>query len=97
MNRSRYSVMSSADCRRLLRFALSQVNVASPPGVFAWLEETHPRLHSELLGDIAARLDAAWGRPEFAAVLDDFLYSVSVAIAMFELSGKGDARGASAS
>jgi hypothetical protein len=85
--------MTNSDCRLLLRLALSQINVACPPGLFVWLQEAHPRFHEDLFSVLATRIDLAWEKPQFEAVLHDFLYAVSVAKAMFELSGK-DGRGA---
>jgi hypothetical protein len=83
-------VNSDADCRKALHFAFSQINAAAPAGLFAWLEQRHQQFLHKLLTEGAAKIDNAWGQPQFHATLADFTYAVSVAIAMYQLSRKRD-------
>jgi hypothetical protein len=74
--------MTPTECRRLLRFALSTIDAACPPEMFPWLARTHP----DFLRPLVDRVNLAWARPQFEAVVADFLYAMSAAKAMYELS-----------
>lgn len=76
---------NGADCQRLLRRALSQIDSGCPSGLFVWLENNHPVFYDRYIFSGTEKINAAWGKPEFAAVLQDFLYSVSVAALVYEL------------
>jgi hypothetical protein len=94
-NATRPSPWSDSDCRVALHFALSQLNSSIPEEFFDWLDRTHPNFATELLVGAVAKIELAWMTPRFEAVLADFLFAASAAVAVFQLSSQregGDAR-----